>query len=278
MNLPELQEHLFEMLCMFDEICKKENIRYFLDSGAAIGAVREHDFIPWDDDIDVAMIREDYEKLREVLPKHLPENYRLIEPMDYEPYFFDFFPKLIDLQTPLRKETEEDRKYYNFQNRASIDIVILDNAPDSKFLQEIMRLKCKMFYGMNMSKRVQFHDEKHSLMEKIVSRTCIFLGKMFSSKRLKQMYLNNTTSYSNKKTNFVIRSNSILYFIGFYSKKYYEDTVYLDFHGRKFPLPGGYDAVLTQLYGDYMTPAKDYKGYIQHTDSEENEGVEENAE
>lgn len=266
MDLPDLQEHLFEMLCMFDDICKKENIRYFLDSGAAIGAVREHDFIPWDDDIDIAMLREDYEKLREVLPGHLAENYRLIEPVDYEPYFFDFVPKLIDLQTPLREETEEDRKYHNYQNRASIDIIILDNAPDSKLLQKIMLLKCKMLYGMNMSKRVQLHDEKYTLSEKIVSRTCMLLGRMFSSKRLKQMYLNNVTSCSKKKTGFLIRSNSILYFIGFYSKQHYEGTAHLDFHGRKFPLPSGYDAVLTQLYGDYMTPAKDYKGYVKHTD------------
>lgn len=266
MDLPTLQENLFKMLCMFDDICREEGIRYFLDSGTAIGAVREHDFIPWDDDVDVAVLREDYEKLRKVLPKRLPEEFRFIEPTDYEPYFFDFFPKLINLQIPLRKETEEDRKYYNFQNRASIDFIILDHAPDSRILQELMRFKCKMIYGMNMSKRVKVHSEKYTISEKIVSTVCILLGRMFPSKRLKAMYQQNVTAYFGKNTKYLVRGNSLLPYIDFYSKEQYSETVYLEFHGRKFPLPVDYDAILKQIFGDYMTPTRDYKGYIKHTD------------
>lgn len=271
MEIKSFQEELFDMLVFFDEICKKENIAYFLDSGTALGAVREHDFIPWDDDIDIAITREEYNKLRIVIKKYLPSHMKLIEPTDYDPLFFDFIPKLINQNLPLRPETEEDRQYHNYQNCASIDFVILDNGPNSKLKQKIMLFKCKTIYGMAMSKRYEIHDEKHTLLEKMLSKTCIFIGRFFSMKQLNYFYKKNATAYNDKKTKYYIRSNSVLYFVDFYPQKYYSETVYLMFHGKKFPLPAQYDSVLTQLYGDYMTPSQNYKGYFRHADFSSNQ-------
>ena len=64
--MASLQEHqsvLFELLVEFDRVCRKNDIRYILFAGSALGAVRHQGFIPWDDDLDVALLREDYEKL-----------------------------------------------------------------------------------------------------------------------------------------------------------------------------------------------------------------------
>lgn len=261
-----LHQQLFEMLLTLDKICREENITYYLDSGAAIGAVREHGFIPWDDDVDVAMKRTDYEKLKSVIGAHLPANLKLIEPEDYAPYFFDFFPKLINLNVPLRPETEEDRRYYNYQNRASIDFVILDNAPNSVFFQKLMLFKLKMLYGMSMSKRYRIDRSSYSFLEKIQSTICMFMGRPFSLKQLHRMYKRVLTKSADNNSRFLVRGNSILKYIGFYRKEYYADRVMLDFNGKKFPLPSGYDNILTMLYGDYMTPARNYDGYILHAD------------
>lgn len=268
MDLSVLHDQLFDMLVKFDDICKKHNITYYLDSGTAIGAVREHDFIPWDDDIDVAMTRTEYLKLKEVLKKELPSNYKLIEPHDYAPYFFDFVPKLINLDIPLRKETEKDRAYKNYQNRLSIDFVILDSIPDSKFTHSLIKFKCKMLYGMARSRRFDNDTSKMDLKEKILSGVCFFLGKFFSLDKIIDMYLNTTMKYADKKSETYIRSNSNLYFIDVTKKEYYREVVYLDFHGGKMPLPIGYHEVLTKMYGDYMTPATGYKGHIVHTEQD----------
>lgn len=268
MDMNILHEQLFDMLMMFDELCRKHGIRYYLDSGCAIGAVREHDFIPWDDDIDVAIMRKDYIKLREILKNELSPNYKLIEPQDYEPYFFDMIPKLIDMNIPLRKETDEDKAYKNYQNRMSIDFFILDSVPDSKFIQKLIKLKCKLFYGMARSKRYKRENNKMTVFEKIASGVCAFLGRFFDLKQLLDFYLQNTMKYSEIESNTLIRSNEILYFIDFYKKDLYSDVVYLDFHGVKMPLPSGYDEILTKMYGDYMTPAKNYKGYFSHVQNE----------
>lgn len=266
MEIKQLQAELFNMLVFFNEICEKEKITFFLDSGTALGAVREHDFIPWDDDIDIAITRNEYNRLKNVIKKYLPAHMQFIEPTDYEPFFFDFIPKLINKKLPLRPETEEDRQYHNYQNYASLDFVILDNAPNSNILQKIMLFKCKAIYGMCMSKRFQIHNENHTIVEKFLSQICIFLGRFFSMKQLNHFYQKNVTTYNNRITHFYIRSNSILYFIDFYPKEYYSKTSYLFFHGKQFPLPYKYDEILTQLYGDYMTPSQNYKGYINHTD------------
>lgn len=264
----ELHNKLYEMWKIFDDICQRNHITYFFDSGSAIGAVREHDFIPWDDDIDVAIKRSEYERLKDVLLRELPPHYRFIEPKDYSPYFFDFVPKLLDMTVPLRKETDEDRAYHNYQNRLSIDFIILDAVPDSKILQRIILLKCKFYYGLARSKRYKLKTEKLSLSEMILSTACFMLGKPYRLESLIEKYERNTLRYRNTKSDTVIRSNSILYFVDCFKSTYYDEIVYLPFHGGSAPLPKGYHAVLTQMYGDYMTPKKDYKGLVAHTEND----------
>lgn len=266
MELEYLHDKLYEILEMFDKICKEEGITYFMDSGTAIGVVRENDFIPWDDDIDIAIKRSDYIKFRRIIKNRLPKGYKFIEPIDYEPYFYDFVPHIIDEDVPLRLETEEDVAYKNYQNRAAIDFIILDDAPDSKMLQKIMKFKIKMFYGMAMSKRFKVYSEKYSLKEKVLSGICRFLGAFFEFKDINRMYMKNSMKYYGKKSRYFIRSNSVLSDCNCYLKKYYRGIKELPFHGGVAPLPVGYDEILRQQYGDYMTPVRDENHYKKHID------------
>ena len=73
-KLKKVQEILLGYLLEIDRICRKYDIRYFLAGGTLLGAIRHHGFIPWDDDADVMMLREDYDRFMQVVQKELPEN------------------------------------------------------------------------------------------------------------------------------------------------------------------------------------------------------------
>ena len=167
MKREELHKLLFETLCIIDDICKKENVRWFLDSGTEIGSLREQNIIPWDDDIDIKVMREDYPAFCEAMRKHLPEYLHFIEPQDYSPAFYDFIPRIYDERYPLREETAEDRYYKNYQNRIGIDVFIYDVAPDDAFKREMMKFHYKVLYGLGMSKRYQLKDEKYTGLQKL---------------------------------------------------------------------------------------------------------------
>ena len=73
--LRKAQLRMLEILIAVDKICRKHHIDYFLDSGTLIGAVRHKGFIPWDDDLDIAIRREDFPRLQKALKEELPSNY-----------------------------------------------------------------------------------------------------------------------------------------------------------------------------------------------------------
>ena len=78
--MTEKQEHLLQLFRELDEICKKNNLRYVMAGGTAIGVVRNEGFIPWDDDIDVGMMRDDYEIFIRVVEKEMGDKYQMLTP------------------------------------------------------------------------------------------------------------------------------------------------------------------------------------------------------
>ena len=267
MDLNNLHVELFKMLVLIDDICQKENISYYISSGTLIGAVREHDFIPWDDDADIEMSRDDYVRFREVAKNYFPNNIRLIEPGDFAPYFFDMIPHIINMDVPLRKETDWDRAYKNYENRASVDIFIYDSTSNSKTKQKVQNLRAKVLYGLLMSKRYSIDWSLHnSFFERLEIKVLILFGKLFSLNKLISLYEKNLTAYIQENSDYYIHE-SIITALLIYKKKYHDKLIYMDFHGRKFPVPEMYDPMLRQYYGDYMTPVKD--GYIVHTERDD---------
>ena len=73
-ELRKMQIRILEIMVEIDKLCRKHDIKYWLDGGTLLGAVRHGGFIPWDDDLDICMMQEDYEKFIEIAPKELPEH------------------------------------------------------------------------------------------------------------------------------------------------------------------------------------------------------------
>jgi len=265
MKLAELHDQLFEVLCLVDDICKKHNVRYFLDSGTEIGAVRDKNIIPWDDDIDLKVLREDYPAFKAAMLKELPEHYHFIEPADYAPAFFDFVPHVFDDRKPIRKETDEDRYYKNYQNRVGLDVFILDKAPESTLSRKIQKVQMILVYGLSMAKRYKAKKEKYTLAEKAVTAILSTLGKPFSMEWLCRQHDRIVTKYQNTDSKLYFYSNSInVREEQYFPAEWYEGTEYAPMRDRMFPIPSGYHEELTMIYGDYMKPPKDRSIYIQH--------------
>jgi len=102
------QHRMLEVLMAFDAFCKKHNIQYWLSSGTLLGCVRHGGFIPWDDDLDIDMLREDYEKLMRIPPEEFPEQFVLQNP-DTDPGYFFCYAKLRDRKSFLEENNQYDR-------------------------------------------------------------------------------------------------------------------------------------------------------------------------
>jgi len=275
-GLEKIHGGLFDIMVAIDELCEKHGIGYFLDSGTLLGAVRHNDFIPWDDDADLAMTRDNYEKFCKVADE-LPAPYKFIMPDQYNGYFFDFIPRIINTEYLLREETDADRAQLNRQNSLAVDIFIMDKAPDSPKEFSKMIFRQKVIYGKAMAHRCDKHIHKHRFMDKLRIFVLTALGRFVSLDKLIKKQEKLSTSYRDKDVNHYCISNSIMKTIhNHYPLECIQETVKIPMHGRPFPCPKGYDAILTLLYGDYMTPPPSSERIPLHTNMEEGEGEEEN--
>ncbi len=136
------QLRLLEMLDVFDGICRKHNINYWLVCGTLLGARRHGGFIPWDDDLDVAILQSDCEKVVSILAKELPENLKL-QTVETDKKYWYFFPRIRD--TKSRHHNKRGRIFEN--NGIFLDVFLLEQVPSlafkkiiDKFLVTIARI------------------------------------------------------------------------------------------------------------------------------------------
>lgn len=267
MQLKEVQDRSYELLCLIDDICRKENVLYFLDGGTELGAVREKNIIPWDDDIDIKIFLKDYPAFCSAMEKNLPENIRLVKPEDFAPAFYDFIPRIIDTRYPLRKETDADRAYRNYQNRIGIDVFLIFGVPSGRLRQKCARARLKLIFCLGMSHRYSLDRSKYSWAERTVLAVAGWIGKLIPAKNVCRHYFHVISRYDRKPRLLGWRNNMAK--LSLTKMEWTEGTVQAELRGRSFPVPSGYHEELTVYYGDYMKPPKDRSVFVQHLDEED---------
>ncbi len=252
------------ILRSFDEFCTAHGLRYFLAYGTLIGAVRHKGYIPWDDDIDIQMPRPDYNRLREIFDSEKPnEHLRLIFPTDPEAQHT--FAKITDERTV---KIEAAHRYKTERDLRGIDIDIfpLDGVPEDGEEHKRWYKKLRRIY-----RKLWISDLEPEGELKTSFKAAIYLFKfirIFYPKKEKLLgeaaALHALYPYEDSKLVGVCEC----YFdppSDRHEKTAYESSLQMDFEGKSFRCPVGTHEVLTNLFGDYMTPPPEGARVTHHT-------------
>lgn len=232
-----------ELLIEVDRICRKHNIKYCLACGTLLGAVRHGGFIPWDDDVDVWMLRNEYEKFRKVCKKELLNDY-FLQNWHNDPYFNSAYSKLRKKGTNYVRVGQEKMKY---KTGIYIDILPLDNLPDNYFTRINMTLRAWIFRKVTYSQAGAMCEKK--------LRTRLLYGlvnKLINLKTSKIRFQKMLIKYKDDETLWC----KCLGDIGFnpHWRDNFLDLIEMKFEGYSFCVPKNYDSVLKVSFGnDYMS-------------------------
>jgi lipopolysaccharide cholinephosphotransferase len=228
------QMRMLEILVEVDKICKKHDICYWLSSGTLIGAMRHNGFIPWDDDLDIEMMRSDYLRLMEVLPSELPE-WLALQNDETDPNYFFFYAKVRDRRSRMLEQNNYDRLWR--EQGIYIDIFPMEQHPIW-----LHKLTEKTVGHMYKIWRTSTDDTKAiRQVKRIFDFNNRWLFPIFRS------ILPLFTFHSSLVTSGMG--------IPFHNRRYLDEIFPLTTHvfeGHEFPVPYHADAHLRHLYGDYM--------------------------
>lgn len=250
-ELDRYKEILKQVLFAFDEFCCNHDLNYFAACGTAIGAVRHNGFIPWDDDIDVYMLREDYNRLLELRNElSLNTNYKIVNLGD-EGYIYPF-AKMIDKRTTLI----EDKTYPSCIIGANIDIFPLDEAEGS--IDEIQKKRDKymLLYYRHLStyKRVSIRYIASCIKHATISSLAISLSSISKKRKIRQELIDYEIELSKEKgTKLYMHRADFPLSKELYPKEWFKSYKYVPFEDIKIRINDHIDEYLRKLYGDYMT-------------------------
>ena len=253
-----------EILIEFDRICTKYGLQYCLDGGTLLGAVRHGGFIPWDDDLDVNMPREDYEVARQILPQELPEifewqdMYTNLSHCTYEQiteYHRLPFAKIRNKNTTA---IEPPPMPSSVNQGIWMDIFPLDDAVDDKgFTKEMLEMEKELYvtvFGTEEIKEYMLSDQCNTVIPKSDLSGIMQLPYSDRFKMYEQMlisFIGTSTNYSLKYSEILGRSNQIV------NKSLYDEIIEISFEGFMAKAPAKYHEILTTVFrGDYMIPVK----------------------
>lgn len=253
-DLTEVHQANLAILKEIDRICRKYKIKYLLDAGTLLGAVRHKGFIPWDDDADIAFTRSNYDAFLKVVRRELPQEMELLEPEDLRggKVFYDFTARIIYKNSSTHEDSEEMRFYGGKLNHLWVDLFTIDELPENKISSTFTLLLHTVIYGFAMGHRYKLDFKKYSLINKICVAALALLGKLIPMKTLRKLQKMAAVKDRKGKSSLRYYSNyqpDYLYVT--LKKEWCEETVDLEFEDTKLMAPKGWHEVLTWIYGDY---------------------------
>lgn len=231
--LRRMQERMTEMLREIDRICRKHHLRYWLCSGTLLGCIRHGGYIPWDDDLDIEMMREDYDRLLKILPDELPPHLKL-QTHDTDPGYFYCFAKVRDTRSHLTETNDYDRI---FKHRG----IFIDIFPYEKMPLPLLWLSNRTFGRVyKVMKNPEYNPQQ--LVRKTSAIYDFNHRYVFPLLRLLARF------WPTEKLNY---SPGIPYDNTIYERETFPLRKAV-FDGFEAPIPADTEAYLRRNFGDYM--------------------------
>lgn len=246
-----------DLLAEFQRICDKYSINYIASGGTMLGAARHGGFIPWDDDIDLMMLREDYNKLLSV--QHEFQNPYFLQTWENDKGFFRGFARLRNSNTTGIQKTEFNCKF-SYNQGIFIDIFPMDAVVDDENLFRLQSQKANKFLKKALTYS-SFKSRYYKDLDKNKRRKRNLIRNCFSIFMNDEKYLEKYEKECQRYNNLSTEKVSLLSFqfdnrVHDIPRKDLEDIIELDFEFLKIKVPKNYMEELSWKYGDWQTPTK----------------------
>lgn len=255
-EMQKLKEIEIKMLDVFVDICEKLHLKYFLVDGTLLGAVRHKGFIPWDDDIDVGMLRSDYEIFVKKAPQYLSEDY-FLQTFESDPEYPYVYAKIRNCRTTFIETVLKD---LHINHGVFIDIFPFDFYPENKVKIKKIELEKKI---MDLKIESAYHYDK-PLKHSAIGRTLQIISK------IKYKSVSTAVKKRDKLIQCVKSSSIVCNYCGDWEQKesvpteWLSEFIQLEFEGKTYSAPKNYHEILTRVYGNYMELPPEEKRVPQH--------------
>lgn len=246
-----------DLLMQLDEVCKKHNLKYYITDGTMLGTVRHKGFIPWDDDIDVTMFRDDYEKLLKVAETEFKYPY-FLQTEYSDPGCLRGHAQLRNSATTGILKTEEGK--FKFNQGLFLDVFVMDNVIDDKKLFELQKKDAEKYrkravkyarWSTRYYKQNTWQSKVKGILYPVVNT---FLRKTKLEEKNFRKFEEVCKRYNNMETKYVttLEFSFDIERWGKRLKSYFDKVEYMPFEFIKLPISVDYDEMLRNDYGDYM--------------------------
>lgn len=240
----QLKKLQLDILQYVSEFCEANDIHYWLDGGTLIGAIRHKGYIPWDDDIDLGMLRSDYDRFSELFNQKQANSPYEFKSASTDKQFHIPFGKVLDKRTILYEPDEQGEK-----SAVGVDIFVYDNAPDDDELLQKMYEKRDAYRKMDTTQSLN-----HTPTGNILRRGALYVlhgilqlwPKHFFARKIAE----NAKKYNGMPTQRIGNFTGYVRYVC--DKRVVDSFVDTEFEGKQYKIPVGYDEWLRSVYGDYM--------------------------
>ena len=254
----ELKDSQMNILKFIDRVCKENDISYFVNYGTLLGAIRHKGFIPWDDDIDICLYREDYDRFLNVVKELKDERYKVLD-YDSSDWYFQNFAVIVDDWTVV----EDNIKVKPHDTSVFVDVFPVDRVNDLKVADKGLLMATLRMIAYIKLPYVQYGDSKlKDLCRKIMWYLLRAVNPRYFAKRIDRL----VKKYSDPKGQYEgligcsKDGRKDLFRAGIF-----EELIEAPFEDMMVPIPKNYDEFLTQFYGNYMQiPSQEEIDYKSH--------------
>ncbi|WP_018659150.1 LicD family protein [Allofustis seminis] len=258
-GIKDIQEKLLGILLYFSDFCQAHDLRFVLAGGTCLGAIRSGGIIPWDDDLDVFMLREDYEKLIPLWNKYADtDRYTILRSNDQ----LNIHHAATEVRDNYTTFINDHSKDLDMNQGLMIDIIPLDDVPASRFMQLYQKIHAMLFACYNFQRLPNHKSKLIYEMTKIALKLVPSFQARYAIWKYCEDQMIKAGRHSNGHVASIIEGPTIMKQT--FPKDWIEQPAYVTFEGEQMPVPRDYDAWLTMSYGDYMQLPPEEERVLRH--------------